>query len=416
MAAGGDADVIKSFLVGLGFDVDEASLSIFNKSIKDAALRVTALYTSITAFAGSIVYAFSKISDSFEEMGYQYHIIAPMINKAIVLRNEMLKAYGSAGLNIRKAILASVQFNMSIAKTKIAMEAIYKSVAVKFFPLLQKQTDTFRKQLYAHMPAIINGLTKFVTVIFKAFDIVVQLGQRIWSILSRIYDFFVELNDKTNGWSTIILGVVAAWKLLNLSFLATPLGMLIAGITALIVLWDDFQVWKEGGKSIFDWSSFVPVINAVGAAITSVKGVLDALFTALFNVVAAVNALFNLDFTKFFYYGGEAIQAMVQWVHALVDEFKSLLGIGSAVSSWAQGIGNWDVTKKLVNWIGGGAQPAAPLGTNNTTNNSNRIIANQQTNITVQGAPNSQATGQAVAGQQGSVNRDMVRNLKGATR
>ena len=40
MAAGGDADVIKSFLVGLGFDVDEASLSLFNKSIKDAAVHV----------------------------------------------------------------------------------------------------------------------------------------------------------------------------------------------------------------------------------------------------------------------------------------------------------------------------------------------------------------------------------------
>ena len=120
-------EVIKSFLVGLGFDVDDSSLSVFNNSIKTAALRVTALYGTINAFAGSMVYAFSKISEGFEEMGYQYHIIAPAINKAIVLRQELLKAYSSAGINIRKVIVDSIRLNMSLAKTKFAMEAIYKS-------------------------------------------------------------------------------------------------------------------------------------------------------------------------------------------------------------------------------------------------------------------------------------------------
>lgn len=413
--AQGDTEVIKSFLVGLGFDVDESSLGAFNKAIQTAALRVTALYGSISAFASSMVYAFSKISEGFEEMGYQYHIIAPAINKAIVLRNELMKAYGAAGINIRKVIVASVNLNMSLTKTKYAMEAIYKSVGSKFFGLLEKQSDTFRKKLYQNMPAIIGGLTKLVKVVFSAFDIIIQLGQRIWDILSRVYNFFSMLDDKTNGWSTIILAVLAAWKLLNLEFLATPLGMLIAGIVTLIALWDDFQVWREGGKSMFDWSSFLPIINAVNVAIGAVKNTLDALFTILFSIGGVLVSIFSGDFHKAFYFMGEAVRGLVQWVGALVDQFKALLGIGGAVSQWAEGFGNWDVGKKVLNWFGQG-QSAQPIGSNTTNNNSNRVIANQQTTINVAGSPNAQQIGNQVAGAQNGVNRDLVRNLKGATR
>lgn len=412
--AQGDTEVIKSFLVGLGFDVDEGSLAVFNKSIKEAALRVTALYGSISAFASSMIYAFSKISEGFEEMGYQYHIIAPAINKAIVLRNELMKAYGAAGINIRKVIIDSVRLNMSLTKTKYAMEAIYKSVGSKFFGLLEKQSDTFRKKLYGNMPAIIHALEKFVKVVFTAFDIVIQLGQRIWQILTRVYDFFVMLDDKTDGWSTIILGVIAAWKLLNLEFLATPLGMLIAGIVTLIALWDDFQVWKEGGKSLFDWSSFVPVINAVGVAIGHVKEYLDGAFTVIIAVGTAIWDLLHGNFSKAFTDIALGFEGFKDEVMGLVHALGSLLGVGNAVVDWASSFGSWDIGKKLGGMFNGG-QATQPLGST-TNNSSNRVVANQQTSITVQGSPNAQATGMAVAGAQGGVNRDMVRNLKGATR
>ena len=179
------------------------------------------------------------------------NIIAPAINKAIVLRNELLKAYSSAGINIRKVIVDSVKLNMSLAKTKIAMEAIYKLVGSKFFGLLQKQLDAFRKRLYENMPYIIDALERLVKVVFKAFDAVTQLGLRLWSIRCRIYDFFVALDKATDGWSTVILGVVAAWKLLNLLFMATPLGFILTGLTAIVALYDDLKTYKEGGKLLF---------------------------------------------------------------------------------------------------------------------------------------------------------------------
>lgn len=446
-------EIIKSFLVGLGFDVDESSLAAFNKGIQSAALRVTALYGSINALAGGVVFAFSKISDSFEEMGYQYHIIAPAVNKAIVLRQELIKAYTAAGINIRKTIVDSINLNMSLTKTRFAMEAIYKSVGSKFFGLLQKQSDTFRKKLYENMPYIINALTKFVNFLFKAFDATIRLGERVWSILGRVYEFFADLDRATNGWSTTILAVVAAWKLLNLSFLASPLGMLFALAAALLLLWDDFKTFQEGGESLIDWGSdftkmTVGLIASIGAVAGAAYGVIkvmelwklatEGISTAMkifdgilsitealeagtlapiLLIIAAVGALVGalaLADAKWQIFGGH-LSGFFGGIGSKVMDF---LGGGTGASNEAPGTatGGSNVAGNLQNsGVLGGTPLASPLGSQGpgAQNNTN---ANMQTSISITGSPNPDATARAVAGQQQSVNRDFARNLKGPTR
>lgn len=411
MAANGE--VIKSFLVGLGFDVDDSSLAVFNRSIQSAALRVTALYGAVNAFAGSMVYAFAKISEGFEEMGYQYHIIAPAINKAIVLRNELLKAYSAAGINIRKVIVDSVNLNMSLAKTRFAMEAIYKSVGSRFFGLLQKQSDAFRKRLYENMPYIINALEKLVKYVFKAFEAVTILGGRLWSMLSRIYDFFVVLDKATDGWSTVILGVVAAWKLLNLEFLATPLGMVIAGMVTLLALLDDFKTWQEGGKSLFDWTAFLPVIQMLTQLVTSLRNAWLGLVDVIGNVTLAFHQLFSGDFRGAFESIGSAAKSLLDTFLALLHAIDNVGGSIEALATWAEGAGNFKI------FGGGGSNTAGPpLGAQQAanTNTQNSVNANMQTSINIVGSPNADATARLTGQQQQAVNFDFVRNLKGTSR
>lgn len=419
MAAQGE--VIKSFLVGLGFDVDEGSLAVFNKSIRDATLRITALYGTVNALAGGIVFAFSKISEGFEQMGYQYHIIAPSINKLIVLRQELMKAYAAAGIDIRKVIVDSVRLNLSLTKTQYAMEAIYKSVGSKFFTLLTKTSDVFRKKLYDNMPYIIGILTKLVNSVFRAFEAITLLGGRVWSILGRVYDFFVMLDKATDGWSTVILSVIAAWKLLNLSFLATPLGQLLALGVAVLALYDDFKTWQEGGQSLINWGSnftqmiigLVAGVGALAAAFYVVKGAIAAwsaiqgVITLMkeFNAVIAITEGIMLVLEAPIWLIVGAIAALVAGL-TLADEKWKIFGGG--LSGFFSGVGN-----KVTNLMGGGPG-GQPLGSNpSNTSNTN---ANMQTQINITGSPNADATARATAAQQQNVNRDFVRNLKGATR
>lgn len=387
-------ETIKSFLVGLGFGVDDASLSKFNRAIASATLKVTALYTSIKLMSAGIFYGISKISESFEEIGYQFRIIAPAINKTLQLRNAMLSAWKAAGINITEAVQQSVLFNFSLAKTKYVLEAIYKSVGLKFLPMLTKQMDIFRLKILANMPKIQASLQKFVEFIFKAFEATVILGTRVWSILGRVYEFFEKLDTATGGWSTKIIAVAAAWKFLNLQFLATPLGAIIAGILTLITLYDDFKVWQEGGESFFNWSSFVPVINAVTSAIASFGDAIGAAFRVAFGLFDVLMKLINLDFS-----------GIKNTFSNMGDDLKDLGG--SALAG--------------VTSLFGGAQAAygAATGQGQPLMGQGGGVSNkvaQETNIIVQGGADASSTGKAVASEQSKVNFDMVRNLKGATR
>lgn len=409
--------VIQSFLVGLGFDVDEASLAKFNKSITAAAIKVTALYTAVNAAAAGIAKGILGISESFEDIGYQFHIIAPAINKALVLRNEMLKAYSATGMNMTEVVANSVKLNMSIAKTKFILEAIYKSVGSRFFTLMTKQSDQFREAIYKSLPKIQNGLEKFVKFIFKALEAVTELGTRLWSILTRVYDFFVMLDEKTNGWSTIILGVIAAWKLLNLEFLATPLGMIIAGLVGILALFDDFETWKEGGKSLFDWSSFVPVINAVKVAISSVWQILQDVGEALAHIASIIVSVFRGNFRAAFDELGDLAKGAMRYFNDLWTLIKNIFSSVGALGTWVQGLAHGNIGNAVTSFFNNpfGRPQAAPVGSNVQNANTNMNV-HQQTNISVNGAADANQVGKTVTGQQGRVNRDLVDNMVGSTR
>lgn len=62
-------------------------------------------------------------------------------------------------------------------------------------------------------------------------------------------------------------------KLLRLAFLASPIGIILALGAALALLWDDWKVWKDGGKSLIDWSW----LNGMDAIINKIKDFLSIL-------------------------------------------------------------------------------------------------------------------------------------------
>lgn len=422
-------EVIKSFLVGLGFGVDDASLAKFNKAILSATARVTALYASVKLSAAGIFYAITKISAGFEEVGYNLRLVAPAMNKMLILRAAMLDAYKKAGINLVQVVKQSILFNYSLAKTKYALEAVYKSVGARFLPMLTKQMDIFRLKIFQNMPKIQDQLMKFVKFIFKAFEATVELGSRLWSMLGRVYDFLKVLDNATGGWSTKILLALAAWKLLNLGFLATPIGMLIAGFTALLALWDDFKTFREGGQSLINWGSdftkiLVGVAGAIGGVVAAFYAwnVASKAFVAISTLVETVMAALDAESITLaiamavieapFWAVVGVIGALVAALTA-VDAKWNLFG--GHISGFFSGIGS-----HIMDFLGGsntGAlqalqnqQPLMPQsgGVNQKVN--------QETNINVHGAADANSVGKAVASEQGKVNFDMTRNLKGAIR
>lgn len=401
-------DVIKSFLVGLGFDVDDASLSKFNKAIQSATLRVAALYGSIKIAASAVAFGISKISESFEELGYQYRIITPAINKAIVLRRELFRAYAATGINLQKTVLASLKLNMSLTKTKYILEALYKSVGSRFFATLTKQSDLFREKIYANLPKIQNILEHLVQFIFKALEATFALGERLWSILTRVYDFFVKLDKATDGWSTIILGVIAAWKLLNLEFLATPLGALIAGLTTLLALYDDYQTYQEGGNSLINWKPLLSTIKEINDIAEMLLDTLKEIGEIIGDFVAVLTGSSTTAFDAWTDAAGKLYNVLknifILWTKLtpLGFAFKYLTGIsGENVSANAAS-------------LSGVSAPALSQGARNIQNALQNINANVQTNVNISGVPNAEAVPGHISNSQERATQDLIRNMQGA--
>lgn len=63
-------------------------------------------------------------------------------------------------------------------------------------------------------------------------------------------------------------------KLFRLAFLASPIGIILALGAALALLYDDYKTWREGGKSLFDWSKWT---NGIDTIINKIKDFLNIL-------------------------------------------------------------------------------------------------------------------------------------------
>jgi hypothetical protein len=395
-------EVIKKFLVSLGFGVDDGQLKKFGAAIKTATSRVALMAVAVKAAAVGTFLGIAKIAEGFEEMGYQYRMIAPAINKQIILRRALTDAYKAAGINMVQAIQQSVRFNLSLAKTKFALEGIVKSTAMKFVPMLTKQMDIFRVKINANMPKILNFLERLVKFIFKAFEGVVLLGTRLWSMLGRVWGVLEKLDDVTGGWSTKVIALIAAWKLFNLAFIATPIGAIITGLVLLLALFDDFMTWAEGGDSLFDWGAWVPAINAVKETFLALWEVIKDLYEVFKNLGDALIKVVTLDFSGAF--------------DSLLKSGDKLWSLFGNVLDTLVGIGNFQfgVVGGLVDSIGSLFGDEKPLGSTGGAAGSQNV--SQTTQIVVQGASDPGATAQRVSNEQNKVNANMARNMKGATR
>lgn len=409
-----DSEVIKSFLVGLGFDIDQASMAKFYGAIEHATLGVGGFFGTLNTATGG-VYAFTdSVSEGFENIGYQLRIVAPAINKFLILRAAMIDAYHRAGVNLTQAVRQSIMFNYELARTKFTIEAIYKSVAVKFFPLLTKQLTEFRQVLYDNMPKIREVLSTVAEIVLKAIKAFIQLSATMWRAFGRVASLLKEVDSATGGWASKIALAAAAWKLMSLTGITKKIGLLSTAIVGLTLLYDDFKVWQEGGKSFFNWSSAVPIVNALKAAVVELGGWLSAVATILGDIGRIIGLLFSgatltqlgENFKKLF----KDVKDGASDTVGVWDSFWNVVG---AVGKWMGPATNWTAQN-----LGNGASPgvnmanlASPPPLMNPAASSTQNVS-QKTDITITGVADAKAAGQHVLDGQGRVNMDLSRNLK----
>jgi hypothetical protein len=338
-----------------------------------------------------------------------YKMLTQDISGVTAAYREM---YAATGMDAQKAAEQSRGFVQEVKMLKAVLGLLAESVNIALISKFGPNVTAMRKTVMDNFGKITRSLQAFLGLILRIAGFVGAMVTRVVQWASTFIDWFSRLDGTIQ---TIVLGIVgfaAAWRWLNLSFLMTPLGMIITGIIALAAVVDDFMTYLEGGESLLDWgpwaSSIMTVWNVVSGFLSFT---MDGLRTLAGLVLTVWQPWVDLIASLW-----EPTKAFLSFV---VDGIKSvfdLIGkIGSGISA-------------VVNLFGGkkeGGDSAAPpiLGPSPAfaaatagVGGGGKTELTANANIYIDGAGDPEAVGRSVGGQQQRVNADLVRNTRGAAR
>ncbi|MEL5513685.1 lytic transglycosylase [Serratia bockelmannii] len=203
--------------------------------------------------------------------------------------------------------------------------------------------ESFRKNILLNFPKIEGTITAVLKKVLSLADSIMTLVYRGVQGAGDLMRWWDRLDDTTKGLIKVLGGLLLAWRVLNSAFLTSPIGMVTALIAALVALYDDYQVWKEGGDSLINWGKWKPEIDA---AMKGMKELRDSIFSVGQEIAKLLNIDLKswslkgdiADLTKQFGEFGKMMTMIGDLINALKDGNWSEVGrLGKALLSQGQG-------------------------------------------------------------------------------
>lgn len=322
------SETIREFLVALGYKVDTSGERKFVDGVKNVSKEVAALGVAAVATATAVMAGVTKMANGLEELYFT--------SQRTRASAENIKALGFAADNLGSssdAARGSIEALAKFLRINPGGESLIKSWGIQTRDANGELRDTtelltdlgklFRSMPYAQAYARANVLgidEKTLQAIIKGTD---QFSDRYKQILARYgldvtkatelsHQFNISLRDLKANFEVLgtvvgvrIIGILNEleyrWNSLdastkdNIKTTAEWIAGLVAGLavilggpvvwigalaTAIGLLWDDYKVWKEGGKSLIDWAKWEPGITAATDGIKTLVGWIEKLEAA----------------------------------------------------------------------------------------------------------------------------------------
>lgn len=344
-----------------------------------------------------------------------------------------------SGLNANEAAKDAGEYQDAMDKMSTAVSLLGKSYAARLFKPLTESSERMRKLIVDNMPKILDALEKVSKFVLRLFDVFSTTANRIIQVVGWMVEKYREVDDALDNWITKLGLLVIAWRVFNLAFLATPLGMILSLAAALALLAEDFYVWRQGGDSLINWAQWenevqlvidiftrlyeglVGIVTDLIEWFANAWGFVERQFNALQSLIEALVRLVTGDFVG-------AWHALLDALRPVIDTFRELFGWAGKVMDKvgefvAMAGGKLKVAADATfaasgfdamgNPTGGGFAPSPAAAA--TLGGMNQNIT-QTTEIKVEGSADPAATGRAVAGEQAGVNASMARNMAARAR
>ncbi|MWG03224.1 transglycosylase SLT domain-containing protein [Escherichia coli] len=251
------------------------------------------------------------------------------------------------GFNAESAAKQSNIFMTSMRNLTMTLGQAKDKIGSNLAGGLAGSIDNFRRQILDNWPKIEAVITKIIKGILWAGDAITRVLWRTGQAVEGVIAWFKKLNPATQQLIALFSGLLVAWRLLNTAFMSSPLGMITTLIIALGLLLDDYQTWKEGGKSLIDWGKWKTEIDQAVKMIGDLKKTVTDLTKALAKLLGIDPKSWSLkwDFSNFISQMGE-FGKMLNMIADLLNAIKD--------GNWAQAA---SIGKQLLNQ--GSGQPSA---------------------------------------------------------
>ena len=243
------------------------------------------------------------------------------------------------GFNAESAAKQSNIFMTSMRNLTMTLGQAKDKIGSNLAGGLAGSIDNFRRQILDNWPKIEAVITKIIKGILWAGDAITRVLWRTGQAVEGVIAWFKKLNPATQQLIALFSGLLVAWRLLNTAFMLSPLGMITTLIIALGLLLDDYQTWKEGGKSLIDWGKWKTEIDQAVKMIGDLKKTVTDLTKALAKLLGIDPKSWSLkwDFSNFISQMGE-FGKMLNMIADLLNAIKD--------GNWAQAA---SIGKQLLN-------------------------------------------------------------------
>lgn len=212
------------------------------------------------------------------------------------------------GFNADKAAAQSNKFMTSMRGLTSLFGIMRDKIGSNLAGGLAGSLDGLRKRILDNFPKIEETLTKVIKAVLWLGDAFTRMAWRLVQGAGAVIEWWKQLDDGSRSLLKIFGALLVAWRALNSAFLMSPIGMITSLILAIGLLWEDYQTWKEGGKSLIDWSKWEPGINYA----IKKMGEIGELLVWLWGRVKEL---------------GKSFGGLWEKLSPLIDEFVKLLGL-----------------------------------------------------------------------------------------
>lgn len=304
--------------VGLSAEQTKNQMAKLTEQVTGTSVSLSdaAKYSAMFAQAGvqlgkpmdSAIQAFTALSSIAEGSGVDVGRVMQQISAQGKVTGEDMAQMADAGVNATKYLadsmgMSQAEVKKAISDGKVSFEDFVKAVNMGTGDLAKQMGQTLPAKLSNMKTALFNLGASIIEPFIPGITAAVEFGTAIvkWAV-GPIKDFAKWMKSGSvtaDIFAAALAGIGAAavvgaligtvnalglltkvWQALNLGFLFTPVGAVIAGITALVVavalLWKHSEAFRNFWIGM--WES---VKNAVAPAVDFVKGLWDNLVSVI---------------------------------------------------------------------------------------------------------------------------------------